>query len=52
MLLVLLEMLIFFDSDNTLTKDLRPQDVKDSFDAKSLIPALETHFQLHPDFFI
>ena len=40
----------FFDRDNTLSKDLRPQDVKDSFDAKSLIPALETHFQLHPDF--
>ncbi|MGO1528882.1 MAG: transposase [Senegalia sp. (in: firmicutes)] len=40
----------FFDSDNTLSKDLRPQDVKDSFDAKSLIPALETHFQLHPNF--
>ncbi len=38
----------FFDRDNTLSNDLRPQDVKDSFDAKSLIPALETHFQLHP----
>lgn len=40
----------FFHSDNTLDKDLRPQDIKDSFDAKSLIPALETHFQLHPHF--
>ena len=40
----------FFNSDNTFSKDLRPQDIKDSFDAKSLIPALETHFQLHPDF--
>ena len=40
----------FFDSDNALEKDLTPQVVKDSFDAKSLIPALETHFQLHPDF--
>ena len=40
----------FFDSDNTLSKDLRPQDVKDSFDAKSLIPALETHLRLHPNF--
>lgn len=40
----------FFNSDNSLSKDLRPQDIKDSFDAKSLIPALETHFQLHPDF--
>lgn len=40
----------FFDSDNTLSNDLRPQDIKDSFDAKSLIPALETHLRLHPDF--
>ena len=40
----------FFDSDNKLSNDLRPQDVKDSFDAKSLIPALETHFQLHSNF--
>jgi len=40
----------FFDRDNALSSDLRPQDVKDSFDAKSLIPALETHFQLHPNF--
>ena len=40
----------FYDNDNQLDKDLRPQDIKDSFDAKSLIPALETHFQLHPDF--
>ncbi|HSH53195.1 MAG TPA: transposase, partial [Bacteroidales bacterium] len=40
----------FYDNTNSLDKDLRPQDIKDSFDAKSLIPALETHFQLHPDF--
>jgi hypothetical protein len=40
----------FFDNDNTLSNDLRPQDVEDSFDAKSLIPALETHFQIHPNF--
>jgi transposase-like protein DUF772 len=40
----------FFDSDNTLSNDLRPQDIKNSFDAKSLIPALETHLRLHPDF--
>lgn len=40
----------FYDSDNTLTNDLRPEEIKDSFDAKSLIPALETHFQLHPNF--
>ncbi len=40
----------FFNSDNTLDQDLRPQDVKDSYDAKSLIPSLETFFQLHPVF--
>ena len=40
----------FYDSNNNLEQDLRPQDIKDSFDAKSLIPALETFFQLHPDF--
>ncbi len=40
----------FFDTTNHLDNDLRPQDIKDSFDAKSLIPALETHFQLHPNF--
>ena len=40
----------FFNSDNVIDKDLRPEDIKDSFDAKSLIPALETHFQLHPSF--
>ncbi len=40
----------FYDSDNNLDKDLRPQDIKDSYDAKSLIPSLETFFQLHPDF--
>ena len=38
----------FYDSDNNLDQDLRPQDIKDSFDAKSLIPSLETFFQLHP----
>ena len=27
----------FFNSDNNLDKDLRPQDIKDSYDAKSLI---------------
>ena len=40
----------FYDSDNNLDQDLRPQDIKDSFDAKSLIPSLETFFQLHPKF--
>ena len=39
----------FYDSDNNLDQDLRPQDVKDSFDSKSLIPSLETFFQLHPN---
>jgi hypothetical protein len=40
----------FYDADNNLEKDLRPQDIKDSYDAKSLIPSLETYFQLHPNF--
>ena len=40
----------FYDSDNNLDQDLRPQDIKDSFDSKSLIPSLETFFQLHPNF--
>ena len=38
----------FFDSSNSLDLDLTPQDIKDSFDSKSLIPSLETFFQLHP----
>ena len=29
---------------------MRPSDIKDQYDAISLIPALETFFQLHPDF--
>ncbi|WFA09191.1 transposase [Tissierella sp. Yu-01] len=40
----------FYDNDNNLQKDLRPQEIKDNYDAKSLIPSLETYFQLHPDF--
>ena len=40
----------FYDSDNILTNDLRPEEIKNSFDAKSLIPALETHLRLHPHF--
>lgn len=40
----------FYDSDNTLDLDLSPQDIKDTYDAKSLIPALETYFTLHPNF--
>lgn len=40
----------FFDSDNNLELDLSPQVIKDSYDSKSLIPSLETYFQLHPNF--
>lgn len=40
----------FYDSDNNLDQDLRPEDIKNEYDAKSLIPSLETFFQLHPDF--
>ncbi|KAB3527106.1 transposase [Alkaliphilus serpentinus] len=46
----------FIDSDNTLETDLTPQQTKDLYDSVSLIPALETYFQLHPnhdyDFFL
>ena len=40
----------FYDTHNNLDQDLRPQDIKDNYDAKSLIPSLETYFQLHPNF--
>ena len=40
----------FFDTDNNIDLDLRPQDIKNSYDSKSLIPSLETFFQLHPNF--
>jgi hypothetical protein len=40
----------FYDSDNSLDLDLTPQDIKDQYDSKSLIPSLETFFQLHPNF--
>ena len=40
----------FYDNDNILENDLRPQDIKDKYDAKSLIPALETFFHKHPTF--
>ncbi len=40
----------FYDSDNNLSTDLTPQDIKDQYDAKSLIPTLETFFHLHPNF--
>ena len=39
----------FYDTDNNIDLDLRPQDIKDLYDSKSLIPSLETFFQLHPD---
>lgn len=38
----------FYNSDNTLELDLTPQEIKDEYDAKSLIPSLETFFELHP----
>ncbi|WP_205617991.1 hypothetical protein [Caldisalinibacter kiritimatiensis] len=40
----------FYDSDNKLSTDLTPQDIKDTYDSKSLIPTLETFFNLHPNF--
>lgn len=39
----------FYDSDNTLELDLTPQEIKDEYDAKSLIPSLQTFFELHPE---
>lgn len=38
----------FYNTDNSLETDLTPQETKDSFDAKTLIPSLETFFTLHP----
>jgi len=38
----------FYNTDNSLETDLTPQETKDSFDAKSLIPSLETLFAFHP----
>jgi len=40
----------FFNSDNTLSNDLTPKEIKEQYDAKSLIPTLETFFILHPNF--
>ena len=40
----------FFDNDNELVDDLTPNEIKDLYDAKSLIPTLETYFTLHPHF--
>jgi len=39
----------FYDNNNLLDSDLRPQDIKDEYDAKSLIPALDTFFTKHPN---
>ncbi len=39
----------FYNSDNTLQLNLTPQEIKDEYDAKSLIPSLETFFDLHPE---
>tara|TARA_B110000438_G_C15766654_1_gene629931 strand:- start:135 stop:1565 length:1431 start_codon:yes stop_codon:yes gene_type:complete len=39
----------FYDNDNNLDCDLRPQEIKDKYDAKSLIPTLETFFAIHPN---
>ncbi|MGO1581567.1 MAG: transposase [Peptoniphilaceae bacterium] len=40
----------FYDSNNKLSVDLTPKEIKEQYDAKSLIPTLETFFTLHPDF--
>jgi hypothetical protein len=47
----------FIDSESNLETDLTPpQQVKDLYDAVSLIPALQTYFHRHPnhdyDFFL
>ena len=39
----------FIDSKNELINDLTPSQIKDLYDAKSLIPTLETYFHLHPN---
>jgi len=41
----------FYNTDNSLETDLTPQETKDLFDAKSLIPSLETMFELHPNLY-
>jgi len=40
----------FYNVDNSLSLDRTPKEVKDIYDSKSLIPSLETYFQLHPNF--
>lgn len=39
----------FIDSDNEMIENLTPNEIKDVYDAKSLIPVLETYFHLHPN---
>lgn len=39
----------FIDSDNELVEDFTLTEIKDLYDAKSLIPTLETYFHLHPN---
>ncbi|MEA1975662.1 MAG: hypothetical protein U9N10_09005 [Bacillota bacterium] len=41
----------FYNVDNSLGFDKTPIEIKDIYDLKSLIPSLETYFQLHPDFY-
>lgn len=38
----------FYNTDNSLELDYTPQETKDLYDSKSLIPSLETFFRLHP----
>lgn len=40
----------FYNVDNSLAIDKTPKEIKDIYDSNSLIPSLETYFQLHPDF--
>lgn len=40
----------FYNPDNNIDLDLRTEEIKDLYDSKSLIPSLETFFQLHPSF--
>lgn len=39
----------FIDSNNEIIEELTANETKDLYDAKSLIPALETYFHLHPN---
>lgn len=39
----------YYNNDNEIISDLTPIEIKDLYDSKSLIPTLETYFQLHPN---